>query len=571
MTCRGASGICDVAESCSGTSATCSADTFLSTSTVCRASAGVCDVAETCSGTAAACPADAFASTSTVCRTATGECDAVDFCEGTAACADHFLVGQSCTDEGDACTPDVCNASGVCEHTDSDADTSWNLCDNCSGVFNPDQQNSDCIDPLFPLSQCGSAAPELAGCCDGGDLCDECPAQNDNQNCDPDASGATVIDSGGGTLETADGSTTIDVPAGALSAETSISVTENGPVDHFTLGDGLVVSVSARPTGQHFDVPVVVTLGWNDRDGDEAVDLGTCSGGLDDTQACDSNSDCTSGNCSATGVLAENDLVLRRNNDPFSHAGFGAGPFACSDHLSGACATALADCGDPAGTAQSTVAGCCSHSSNSWTFQTCSFSEYSLGDPAAAMIPGRGKAETDCIAEWVVDNALNVPATDRKGFPNSNQRCTDGDSSCDQDGSANGACVLRVGLCMNVADQRLIDKKTGAVACTATTVAQWEATRPRPDSDETIEAANAISLRNAIAAIAATTVSGQHAQIVSFSPALGGSNVCTELVPITVPLKDAATSGKAVLKARTTDAAGTIDADLLKLRCDPAP
>jgi len=187
------------------------------------------------------------------------------------------------------------------------------------------------------------------------------------------------------------------------------------------------------------------------------------------------------------------------------------------------------------------------------------------------MIPGRGKAETDCIAEWIVDNALNVPATDRKGFPNSNQRCTDGDSSCDQDGSANGACVLRVGLCMNVADQRLIDKKTGAVACTATTVAQWEATRPRPDSDEAIEAANAIALRNAVADLAAATVSGQHEQIVSFSPALGGSNVCTELVAVTVPLKDAATSGKAVLKARTTDAVGTIDADLLKLRCDPAP
>src|SRR5262249_34062793 len=40
--------------------------------TVCRAAAGVCDVAETCTGSSSACPSDGYASASTVCRAAAG-------------------------------------------------------------------------------------------------------------------------------------------------------------------------------------------------------------------------------------------------------------------------------------------------------------------------------------------------------------------------------------------------------------------------------------------------------------------------------------------------------------------
>ena len=39
-----------------------------SANTVCRAATGVCDVAETCSGNSATCPDDDFATSSTVCR-----------------------------------------------------------------------------------------------------------------------------------------------------------------------------------------------------------------------------------------------------------------------------------------------------------------------------------------------------------------------------------------------------------------------------------------------------------------------------------------------------------------------
>src|SRR5439155_1455742 len=83
--CRAAAGVCDVQETCTGTSAVWPGDSFVSSSTVCRASAGVCDTAENCTGTSAACPADSFESSSTVCRASAGVCDTTENCTGTSA------------------------------------------------------------------------------------------------------------------------------------------------------------------------------------------------------------------------------------------------------------------------------------------------------------------------------------------------------------------------------------------------------------------------------------------------------------------------------------------------------
>ena len=81
-------GVCDddANDHCSGTSATCD-DAFLSGATVCRAATGVCDAAETCTGSSGACPADALAPSGTSCIGASqgGACDddANDHCSGT--------------------------------------------------------------------------------------------------------------------------------------------------------------------------------------------------------------------------------------------------------------------------------------------------------------------------------------------------------------------------------------------------------------------------------------------------------------------------------------------------------
>src|SRR5204863_215353 len=113
--CRASAGVCDPAESCTGSSAACPADALASSSTVCRASAGVCDPAESCTGSSAACPADALAPSSTVCRAAAGGCDAV---AGQTCPSDAKKTsGTVCTDDGNLCTTDTCDgSSNLCQH-----------------------------------------------------------------------------------------------------------------------------------------------------------------------------------------------------------------------------------------------------------------------------------------------------------------------------------------------------------------------------------------------------------------------------------------------------------------------
>src|SRR5438046_7052117 len=101
--CRAAAGVCDVAESCTGTSATCPADA--KSAAVCRPVAGPCDVAESCDGVNDDCPADTFQPATVECRAAAGVCDVAESCDGTNA----------------ACPPDakstaICRATaGVCD------------------------------------------------------------------------------------------------------------------------------------------------------------------------------------------------------------------------------------------------------------------------------------------------------------------------------------------------------------------------------------------------------------------------------------------------------------------------
>src|SRR5439155_6478346 len=111
---RASAGVCDLAETCTGTSATCPADGFASSSTVCRGSAGTCDVAENCTGTSASCPADVIQPAGTVCHTSAGVCDLAENCTGTSAtCPNSFLPSST-----------VCRASnGVCD-----------VAENCTGT-----------------------------------------------------------------------------------------------------------------------------------------------------------------------------------------------------------------------------------------------------------------------------------------------------------------------------------------------------------------------------------------------------------------------------------------------------
>ena len=201
---------------------------------------------------------------------------------------------------------------------------------------------------------------------------------------------------------------TISLPAGAVGEDTSVSLTDNGPRTKFSLvrGSQTVFSVSARPEGQHFPVPVTITFAWPDADNDGVID-GT--------------------------TRPEGKLALKRNIQRFSKDGFGVGPFLCENHLAGSgCAAAAAFCGDPAGTLKSAVANCCDPVANTWTFQTCDFSEFVLSLQEDDLIPSRGTTKSNCVAEWAVDNPFNEPSVDRKELPNFKQTCTEGDAKCER-------------------------------------------------------------------------------------------------------------------------------------------
>ncbi|ACY18418.1 Disintegrin [Haliangium ochraceum] len=97
-------------------SATC--DGLAEAGTECRAVAGACDVAETCSGTSASCPADVVVAAGTECRASTGTCDPAEACDGAVGvCPDEMPADedQACDDcvfgAGNCST---CSAVGEC-------------------------------------------------------------------------------------------------------------------------------------------------------------------------------------------------------------------------------------------------------------------------------------------------------------------------------------------------------------------------------------------------------------------------------------------------------------------------
>ena len=76
--CRASAGVCDLAESCTGTGSACPADA--KSTAECRAAVGPCDLAEFCDGLSDVCPTDAKSTAE--CRAAAGSCDIAELCDG---------------------------------------------------------------------------------------------------------------------------------------------------------------------------------------------------------------------------------------------------------------------------------------------------------------------------------------------------------------------------------------------------------------------------------------------------------------------------------------------------------
>src|SRR5439155_1088981 len=157
-TCRAAAGGgCDVAETCTGSSAACPADAKKASGTactddgnpcttdacdgsndacqhpagnagaVCRAAAGACDAVETCTGTSSTCPVDGFLPALTQCRSSAGECDPAESCTGTSASCPADAKspsGTACSSDGNPCTTDACDGTNnACQHPAGNAGT----------------------------------------------------------------------------------------------------------------------------------------------------------------------------------------------------------------------------------------------------------------------------------------------------------------------------------------------------------------------------------------------------------------------------------------------------------------
>ncbi|WP_282416490.1 hypothetical protein [Polyangium sp. 15x6] len=115
--CRASAGVCDVEESCDGSSTACPADGKAAQGNECRASAGACDVAESCDGASADCPVDMKVAAGTECRVSAGACDVAESCDGaTDACpVDASAPDGSPCDDSDMCTVGDSCQLGVCK------------------------------------------------------------------------------------------------------------------------------------------------------------------------------------------------------------------------------------------------------------------------------------------------------------------------------------------------------------------------------------------------------------------------------------------------------------------------
>src|SRR5438034_2037931 len=141
--CRAAANECDVAESCTGSSATCPADAVKAAGTACTDEGNPC-TSDVCDGTSVTCTHPA-GNAGAVCRAAAGECDVAETCDGasTACPPDVFKAsGTACTADANPCTLDQCDgASATCQHPAGNAGavcraaaTECDVAETCTGT-----------------------------------------------------------------------------------------------------------------------------------------------------------------------------------------------------------------------------------------------------------------------------------------------------------------------------------------------------------------------------------------------------------------------------------------------------
>ena len=134
----------------------------------CRPSAGNCDIAESCTGSSADCPIDIFSGSSTICSTAVGLCSVDAHCTGSSAnCPNQVYLpeDQPCSDNNPCTTGDKCK-QGKCV----------GLVQTCSQGFceedttKPTKGTCQCADPAYTYPSCNPVCGN--GIIEGSEKCD---------------------------------------------------------------------------------------------------------------------------------------------------------------------------------------------------------------------------------------------------------------------------------------------------------------------------------------------------------------------------------------------------------------
>jgi len=202
---------------------------------------------------------------------------------GVGACATTgFLTCSAGSWGGDTCTPEtptdeICdNIDNDCDGAidngpDADGDTVADFCDNCPQDANPTQANGDsdgfgdACDNCPVTDNPGQVDIDVDG---KGDLCDPCPG-DPSDDCNQGGSTAEEIEAEeGGTVQTPDQALTMEIKAGDLAEDTTISVTQTIPKDPAVdlmvgpnpgLGNALAV-YSMEPDGLEFADAITLTV-----------------------------------------------------------------------------------------------------------------------------------------------------------------------------------------------------------------------------------------------------------------------------------------------------------------------
>ena len=167
--------------------------------------------------------------------------------------------------------------------------------------------------------------------------------------------------------------------------------------------------------------------------------------------------------------------------------------------------------------------------------------------PEAGCLVPSGRGRDGCAGEWLVEQSTFAL---RGGLPAVGQRCRDGDPQCDADGLADGRCTLRVALCVNVFDFRILKshprRRNFPFRCHPGRVRHVELVSPRARGADDATAAARATLLGAIAGLPLPTAL---------------ADACTATVPVSVAVGD-----RLRLRARVFGSLGQRTARLA-LRC----